>query len=141
MPSKSGKQHRLMALVANDPKAAKRLGIPQSVGEKFMKADKGRKFNSGGPAKERKDKDRDELTEAEENELKVAEFLNQPDYETGGPKRRYRAGKVKRYEDEGQPHSPGAKVVEKRRSGGSVSSASRRADGIAAKGKTRCKIV
>lgn len=40
MPSKSGKQHRLMAMVAHDPKAAKRLGIPQSVGSEFVKADK-----------------------------------------------------------------------------------------------------
>ena len=48
MPSKSGKQHRLMALVANDPKAAKRLGIPTKVGKEFMKADKGKKFASGG---------------------------------------------------------------------------------------------
>jgi hypothetical protein len=44
VPSKSGKQHRLMALVANDPKAAKRLGIPQKVGKEYVKADKGRKF-------------------------------------------------------------------------------------------------
>ena len=48
MPSVSGKQHRLMAMVANDPAAAKRLGIPQSVGEEYMKADKGKKFGSGG---------------------------------------------------------------------------------------------
>ena len=51
MPSKSDKQHRLMAMVANDPKAAKRLNIPQSVGEEFMKADKGKKFAKGGDAK------------------------------------------------------------------------------------------
>ena len=51
MPSKSKKQHNLMALVANDPKAAKRLYIPKSVGEEFMKADKGRKFGSGGALK------------------------------------------------------------------------------------------
>lgn len=50
MPSVSGKQHRLMAMVANDPAAAKRMGIPQSVGEEFMKADKGRKFGSGSRA-------------------------------------------------------------------------------------------
>ena len=37
-----------MALVANDPKAAKRLKIPQSVGKEFMKADKGKKFKEGG---------------------------------------------------------------------------------------------
>lgn len=46
MPSKSGKQHRLMAMVAHDPAAAKRLGIPQSVGKEFVKADQraGRTF-------------------------------------------------------------------------------------------------
>ena len=51
MPSVSKKQHNLMALVANNPKAAKRLGIPQSVGEEFMKADKGKKFKEGGAMK------------------------------------------------------------------------------------------
>lgn len=50
MPSVSKKQHNLMALVANNPKAAKRLGIPKSVGEDFMKADKGKKFAKGGYA-------------------------------------------------------------------------------------------
>ena len=48
MPSVSKKQHNLMAMVANDPAAAKRVGVPQSVGEEFMKADKGKKFGSGG---------------------------------------------------------------------------------------------
>jgi hypothetical protein len=42
MPSKSQRQHNLMAMVAHDPEAAKRLSIPQSVGAKYMKADKGR---------------------------------------------------------------------------------------------------
>lgn len=51
MPSVSKKQHNLMAMVANDPKAAKRLGIPQSVGQDFTTADKGRKFGSGGADK------------------------------------------------------------------------------------------
>jgi hypothetical protein len=48
MPSKSKKQHNLMALVANDSKAARRLGIPSSVGKEFMDADKGKKFKGGG---------------------------------------------------------------------------------------------
>lgn len=48
MPSQSKKQHNLMAMVANNPAAAKRTGIPKSVGEEYMKADKGRKFGSGG---------------------------------------------------------------------------------------------
>ena len=48
MPSVSKKQHNLMAAVANNPKFAKQVGIKQSVGEDFMKADKGRKFAKGG---------------------------------------------------------------------------------------------
>ena len=48
MPSKSKAQHNLMAMVANDPAAAKRVGIPQSVGEEYVKADKGKKFGTGG---------------------------------------------------------------------------------------------
>ena len=44
MPSKSAKQHRLMEMVAHDPAAAKRLGIPQKVGREYANADKGKKF-------------------------------------------------------------------------------------------------
>jgi hypothetical protein len=50
MPSKSKKQHNLMAAVANNPKFAKKVGIPQSVGKDYVEADKGRKFRSGGMA-------------------------------------------------------------------------------------------
>jgi hypothetical protein len=39
-----------MAMVANDPAAAKRVGVPQSVGREFMKADKGKRFGSGSRA-------------------------------------------------------------------------------------------
>ena len=37
-----------MAMVANDPKAAKRIGISQDVGKEFIAADKGKKFKTGG---------------------------------------------------------------------------------------------
>jgi hypothetical protein len=39
-----------MAMVANDPAAAKRVGIPQKVGKEFVAADKGKKFRSSGNA-------------------------------------------------------------------------------------------
>ena len=52
MPSTSKKQHGFMAAVANNPKFAKKVGVSKSVGEEFMKADKGRKFNKGGALKE-----------------------------------------------------------------------------------------
>ena len=50
MPSKSSKQHNFMAMVANNPAAAKRVGVPQSVGQEFMGADKGKRFKSVGRA-------------------------------------------------------------------------------------------
>jgi hypothetical protein len=47
VPSKSKKQHNLMAAVANNPAFAKKVGISKSVGEEFMKADKTKKFKNG----------------------------------------------------------------------------------------------
>ena len=48
MPSTSKKQHNFMAAVANNPSFAKKVGVPQSVGQDFNKADKCRKFSKGG---------------------------------------------------------------------------------------------
>jgi hypothetical protein len=48
MPSVSKKQHNFMAAVAKNPSFAKKVGIKPSVGEEFLKADKGRKFKEGG---------------------------------------------------------------------------------------------
>ena len=48
MPSTSKKQHNFMAAVANNPEFSKKAGVPQSVGEEFMQADKGMKVK-GGP--------------------------------------------------------------------------------------------
>lgn len=41
MPSKSKKQHNLMEMVAHDPAAAKKVGIPAKVGKDFVAADTG----------------------------------------------------------------------------------------------------
>jgi hypothetical protein len=48
VPSTSKKQHNFMAAVAKNPKFAKKVGVPQSVGEEFLDADKGKKFRRGG---------------------------------------------------------------------------------------------
>jgi hypothetical protein len=39
MPSKTGKQARLMAAAAHDPKFAKKVGVPVKVAKEFNKAD------------------------------------------------------------------------------------------------------
>jgi len=38
MPSKSDKQHRMMEAVKHNPKFAKKVGIPQSVGRDYVAA-------------------------------------------------------------------------------------------------------
>ena len=45
MPSKTKKQAKFMAAVANSPKFAKKVGVPQSVGKEFAKADKAKEDN------------------------------------------------------------------------------------------------
>ncbi len=47
MPSKTPKQHRFMEMVAHNPAAAKRVGVPQSVGRDFVAADTGKKKGFG----------------------------------------------------------------------------------------------
>ena len=56
MPSVSKKQHDFMEMVAHNPKAAARVGVPQSVGEDFAEADRGKSF--AGKAKKSKAKTR-----------------------------------------------------------------------------------
>ena len=48
MPSSSKKQHNFMAAVAHSPAFAKKVGVSQSVGQDFSKADTGKKFSKGG---------------------------------------------------------------------------------------------
>lgn len=51
MPSVSKKQHKFMAAVAKNPAFAKKVGVPRSVGEEFLTADKGKTFSKGGDMK------------------------------------------------------------------------------------------
>jgi hypothetical protein len=48
MPSISKKQHNFMAAIAHSPSFAKKVGVPQSVGQDFSNADKGKTFKRGG---------------------------------------------------------------------------------------------
>lgn len=97
MPSTSKKQHNLMAAVANNPKFAKQVGIKQSVGEDFMKADKGRKFAKGG------------LTRHEDEAMDkkiVKKAVTMHDKQLHGGKKTNlsklcKGGKVKKYEEGG----------------------------------------
>ena len=102
-----------MALVANDPAASKRLGIPQKVGKDFMQADKGRKFNRGG-----------EMKESKAMVGKEVAFMKKK----GAP-----ASMVKHEMAEMKGMKKGGKAY----ASGGLSAGHKSADGIAKKGKTR----
>ncbi len=109
MPSTSGKQHRFMAAVASNPKFAKKAGVPQSVGEEFIKADKGRKFAGGGDMKESKKMVGKELA-----------FMKKK----GAPKSMIK-------------HEMSEMKGMKKMAAGGLAAGHKQADGVAKKGKTR----
>ena len=113
MPSVSEKQHRFMAAVANNPKFAKKAGVPQSVGEEFLKADKGRKFAGGGDMESKK---------MAKKEIAFMEKKGAPKSMIKHEKAEYgmkKGGKAKAY------------------ASGGLAAGHKQADGIAKKGKTR----
>lgn len=149
MPSTSQRQHNLMALVANDPKAAKRLGIPQKVGQEFMKADKGRKFGSGGRSRpdlqkvNRPDtkhgkmeifKEGGEMKESKAMMKKEVGFMKK----AGAPK-----SMIKHEEKEMKGMKKGGKAYAKggMTAMGKVKTAAPSRDGVAMKGKTKGKMI
>lgn len=56
MPSKSGKQHRYMEMIAHSPEKAKEAGVSQSVARDFVDADKGKSFPAKSASAIRADK-------------------------------------------------------------------------------------
>ena len=48
MPSSSAKQHKFMEAIAHNKAFAKKVGVPQKVGQDFSNADKGKTFKEGG---------------------------------------------------------------------------------------------
>lgn len=119
MPSTSKKQHRFMAAVAKNPKFAKKVGVLTSVGEDFLKADKGRKFAVGGEMKESK-----AMVKKEIGYMKKA----------GAPK-----SMIKHEESEMKGMKAGGKA--KGYAGGGLMAGHKTADGVAKKGKTKGKEV
>ena len=120
MPSSSKKQHNFMAAIAHSPSFAKKVGVPQSVGQDFSKADKGRKFSKGGDMAKFDPKSLFKGKESMSEELKEAKAI--------------KSGKITPMQYAKGEKSEG---VHKMAKGGFV----RSADGIASKGKTKGTMV
>jgi len=128
MPAKSAKQEKFMQAVANSPKFAKEVGVPQSVGKEFTKSKGGamkhgmksgtKKMAMGGMA-------RAPMADPRMVDPRMAGTRGQMMAKGGGVETK---GKTK------------GKTV-KMAKGGMAGKASKRADGIAKKGKTSCKMV
>ena len=128
MPSVSKKQHNLMAMVANNPAAAKRVGVPQSVGKEFMKADKGKRFGSGSRA------DAQAINKPKTNQGKQEFFSKGGDTMASKMNPGFMAMMAKK---KGAPAKKMANGGITRAKMGAVRTAAPSKDGLAAKGKTK----
>jgi hypothetical protein len=120
MPSTSKKQHNFMEAVAHNAAFAKKAGVPQSVGQEFSKADKGKTFKRGGEMATKMGKPvmKPGMSTAKDGMKKPTPMADTAMGGMGGMGMMKKGGKVK-----------------KMASGGFV----RSADGIASKGKTKAK--
>ena len=127
MPSKSKAQHNLMEAVAHNPAFAKKVGIKQSVGKEFAKADKGKTFKRGGDMATKK--------------------MSKGGYADGGMPMVMKDGqKVPAFAADGKGKMAKGGATKKMATGGmtsmgKVKTAAPSKDGVATKGKTKGKMV
>jgi len=124
MPSTSKKQHNFMEAIAHSPSFAKKVGVPQSVGQDFSKADKGKTFKRGGDM-------------ATKGVNPFAKFEKSgKDVEKKGMKEGSKADMaLDKKQMMGMKKGGGVKKM----AGGGLASGHKSADGIASKGKTKGK--
>ena len=121
-----------MAMVANNPAAAKRMGIPQSVGSEFMKADKGRRFGSGSRA------DAQSINKPKTNQGKQEFFSKGGDTMASKMNAGFMAMMAKK---KGAPAKKMAGGGISNAKMGAVKTAAPSRDGLASKGKTKGTMV
>jgi len=110
MPAKSAKQEKFMQAVANNPKFAKKVGVPVTVGKEFTK--------SGGG----------EMKESKKMVGKEIAFMKKK----GAPK------SMVKHEMAEAGMKKGGMPMKKMASGG-LAAGHKAADGVASKGKTKAK--
>ena len=137
MPSSSRKQHNFMAAVANNPEFAKKAGVPQSVGSEFVKADKrkavGNRADLQSVNKPKTNQGSQELF-SRGGEMKESKAMAKKEIsfmqKKGAPKSMIKHEKA----EYGMAKGGMTKM-------GAVRTAAPSKDGIAAKGKTKGKMV
>jgi hypothetical protein len=130
VPSVSAKQERFMQAVANNPKFAKKVGVPTSVGKEFTKKE-------GGVMKESKAMMKKEVSFMKKKgapKSMLKHEMKEAGMEAGGVTKKMPTAK--------QMGSLGMKAGGmKKMAGGGLAGGHKSADGIAKKGKTKGKQV
>ena len=141
MPSSSKKQHNFMAAIAHSPSFAKKVGVPQSVGQDFSKADKGRKFSKGGDMAKFDPKSLFKGKESMGEELKEAKAIKSGKITPMQYAKGEKSEPMKKMAKGGMTSAlakhaakPASKAHAGLKSGGAV-------DGVATKGKTKGKML
>ena len=128
-----------MTAVAKNPAFAKKVGVPRSVGEEFLKADKGKKFKEGGDMKESKAMVKKEISFMKKKGA-PASMIKHEEAEAKGMKKggkAYAKGGMAECKTVAKKE---VKAHEKRMHGmakGGLAAGHKSADGVASKGKTR----
>jgi hypothetical protein len=103
MPSKSKAQRNLMAAAAHNPAFAKKVGIPMSVAKEFNKADKGKKFGSGGMADTAQDKSMiKKAFKMHDSQEHKGEHTNLTKLKKGGMMKKMAKGGMSKFEKSGK---------------------------------------
>jgi len=118
-----------MAAIANSPSFAKKVGVPQSVGKDFTDADKGKKFRSGGMTRP----DIQKVNKPKTEHGKTAFFKEGGDTMASKMNPGFMAMMAKK---KGAGKMAGGGMAM-----GKVKTAAPSRDGVAAKGKTKGKMV
>jgi len=141
MPTKSAKQERFMQAVAHNPKFAKKVGVPVTVGQEFTKA-------GGGEMKESKAMMKKEIGFMKKkgapksmikHEMKEAGMKKMA---SGGMPMVMKDGqKVPAFAADGKGKMKSGGMAVKKYAAGGLAAGHKAADGVAVKGKTKAKQV
>jgi hypothetical protein len=125
-----------MAAVASNPKFAKKAGVPQSVGEEFIKADKGRKFAGGGEMESKKMIGKELAFMKKKGAPKS--MIKHEMAEAKGMKKMASGGLAAGHKQaDGIAQRGKTRGMEVKMAAGGLAAGHKQADGIAKKGKTR----
>ena len=149
MPSVSAKQEKFMRAVANSPKFAKKVGVPQSVGKEFEMKDKEMKdMKKMGRGMAKADMAKKGMKGYKEGGMPMVmkDGKKVPSFAADGKGKMAKGGKV--HSDVKMDKAMMKKMVEKHASkpaskahkglkSGGLAAGHKQADGVATKGKTR----